>query len=42
MGNSDAIFSATQTGGTGGVGPGTLISGKIVLKLKLMYEDPPC
>ena len=36
VGNSAAIFSETETVGTGGVGPGTLISGKIVLKLKLM------
>jgi len=36
VGNRAAILSATDTGGTGAVGPGTLISGKIVLKLKLI------
>ena len=35
VGKRAAILSVTGTGGTGAEGPGTLISGKSVLKLKL-------
>ena len=35
VGKRAAILSVTGTGGTGADGPGTLISGKSVLKLKL-------
>ena len=39
VGSSAAILSVTGTGGTGAVAPA--MPGKMVSKLKLIYDDPP-
>jgi hypothetical protein len=39
VGSSAAILSVTGTGGTGAAAPA--IPGKMVSKLKLIYDDPP-